>query len=84
MGEETGAERVPAVESFMIGPDAIPDLNESVAAHARKDLPLLHAQMTVQQALDQIRTEGVGERVIYFYAVDEDKKLGGCCRLAVY
>ncbi|MEP7072086.1 MAG: magnesium transporter [Verrucomicrobiota bacterium] len=76
-GEETGAARVPAVESFMIDPDAIPDLSESVAAHARKDLPLLRAGMTVQQALDQIRTEGVGERVIYFYAVDDEQKLVG-------
>ncbi|MBA2535510.1 MAG: CBS domain-containing protein, partial [Rubrobacter sp.] len=37
----------------------------------------MRADMTVQEALDQIRQEGLGERVIYFYAVDEDKRLAG-------
>src|SRR5690349_11334327 len=60
-------------------PDApgIPDFNSSVAEHARKDFPLLDADMTIAEALDQIRHEGVGERVIYFFAVDADKKLVG-------
>ena len=61
----------------MIDPDGIPDFTEPIAAHARKDLPLLLASMRVQEALDQIRREGVGERVIYFYAVDEERKLVG-------
>src|SRR3954453_12920999 len=55
----------------------IPDFNSRVAEHARKDFPLLDADMTVAEALDQVRREGVGERVIYFYAVDADKKLVG-------
>ena len=33
--------------------------------------------MTAGEALEQIRREGVGERVIYFFAVDPDKKLVG-------
>jgi len=33
--------------------------------------------MTVGQALERIRREGVGERVIYFFAVDSDKRLVG-------
>ena len=61
----------------MIDPAVIPDFDEPIGAHARKDLPLLHVEMTVQEALDQIRREGVGERVIYFYAVDEDERLAG-------
>ena len=61
----------------MIDPAAIPDFDEPIAAHARKDLPLLHVGMTVQQALDKIRREGVGERVIYFYAVDDEQRLAG-------
>ena len=61
----------------MIDPAAIPDFDEPIIAHARKDLPLLQASMSVQAALDQIRTEGIGERVIYFYAVDEDSRLLG-------
>lgn len=61
----------------MIDSAVIPDFDEPIAAHARKDLPLLQVGMTVQEALDTIRREGVGERVIYFYAVDADRKLAG-------
>jgi magnesium transporter len=56
---------------------AIPDFNAPVADHARKDFPLLNAGMMVGEALERIRHEGVGERVIYFYAVDEQKRLVG-------
>src|SRR5213082_2127776 len=56
---------------------SIPDLNARVADHARKDFPLLGATMTVGETLERIRREGVGERVIYFYAVDEQKRLVG-------
>ena len=55
----------------------IPDFSSPVVEHARKDFPLLDADMTVGQALDRIRREGVGERVIYFFAVDSDKRLVG-------
>ncbi|MBA2243194.1 MAG: magnesium transporter [Chthoniobacterales bacterium] len=61
----------------MIDSAVIPDFDEPIAAHARKDLPLLQASMSVQEALDQIRREGVGERVIYFYAVDDERRLAG-------
>ena len=56
---------------------SIPDFNAPVVDHARKDFPLLDADMTVGEALERIRREGVGERVIYFYAVDEQKRLVG-------
>ena len=55
----------------------IPDFNAPVVDHARKDFPLLRAGMTVGDALDRIRREGVGERVIYFYAIDEQERLVG-------
>jgi magnesium transporter len=51
--------------------------NDRVTAHARKDLPLLQANMTVAEALETIRREGIGERIIYFYAVDDQKRLVG-------
>ena len=51
--------------------------DEPVIAHARKDLPLLRADMSVADALETIRREGVGERIIYFYAVDERQRLVG-------
>ncbi len=56
---------------------SIPNFDAAVADHARKDFPLLDANMTVGNALERIRREGVGERVIYFYVVDEQKRLVG-------
>jgi magnesium transporter len=55
----------------------IPDFNSPVVEHARKDFPLLDADMMIAEALDRIRREGIGERVIYFFAVDRDKRLVG-------
>src|SRR3954462_3860968 len=51
--------------------------NDPVVAHARKDLPLLRADMSVADALEMIRREGVGERIIYFYAIDANQRLVG-------
>lgn len=56
---------------------AIPDFDAPVVDHARRDFPLLDAGMTVGEALERIRHEGVGERVIYFYAIDGQKRLVG-------
>jgi magnesium transporter len=56
---------------------AVPDFAEPIAAYARKDFLLLRATSTVGEALEMIRREGVGERVIYFYAVDDDRRLAG-------
>src|SRR5207249_9472988 len=56
---------------------AIPDFDTPVVEHARKDFPLLDADMTIGEALERIRREGVGERVIYFYVIDEEKRLVG-------
>ena len=55
----------------------IPDFNSSIVEHARKDFPLLDAKMSVAEALDRIRREGVGERVIYFFATDAQDRLVG-------
>lgn len=56
--------------------DAV-DFNAPALKYARKDFPLLKADASVERALETIRREGVGERVIYFYAVDESKRLVG-------
>ena len=58
-------------------PSGIPDFNSPVAEHARRDFPLLEADASVDKALETIRREGIGERVIYFYAVDDRKRLVG-------
>src|SRR5438105_14186689 len=55
----------------------IPDFQYPVGEHARKEFPIVDADMTVAAGLVRIRREGVGERVIYFFAVDSDKRLVG-------
>src|SRR5213593_4322393 len=61
----------------MLEPGGIPDFDSPVVEYARKDFPLLDADMRVADALDRIRREGVGERVIYFFAIDSEKRLVG-------
>jgi magnesium transporter len=53
------------------------DFNAPALQYARKDFPLLEADASVEKALQTIRREGIGERVIYFYAVDERRRLVG-------
>jgi magnesium transporter len=52
-------------------------LQEPVLAHARKDFAVLRSALTVQQALDDIRRHGIGEKIVYFYVVDADGRLVG-------
>jgi Mg/Co/Ni transporter MgtE len=52
-------------------------LHEPVLKYARKDFPLLGNDWTVERALQVIRREGVGERIIYFYVVNERGQLAG-------
>jgi len=52
-------------------------LQETVLAVARRDVTTLDSTLTVQQALDAIRHEGAGEKIVYFYVVDEDRRLAG-------
>lgn len=46
-------------------------------SYARLDFPLLQAEANVQSALEKIRREGIGERVVYFYAADAEQRLVG-------
>lgn len=52
-------------------------LNQAVLLFARHDYTTLAKEMTVEQALAAIRSGGVGEKVIYFYVVDEAQRLAG-------
>lgn len=52
-------------------------LEEPVLPFARKDFTTLAQDATVEQALAAIRSQGVGERVVYFYVVDENARLVG-------
>ena len=44
---------------------------------ARPDFAVLQEAMTVQEALEAIRRRGVGERIVYFYVIDEQERLVG-------
>lgn len=52
-------------------------LNEPVLPFARRDFTTLAQDMTVEQALADIRSRGIGEKVIYFYVVDKAGRLAG-------
>ncbi len=52
-------------------------LQDPVLAHARKDFATLRGELTVQQALDDIRRHGIGEKIVYFYVVDAGERLVG-------
>ncbi|HZF00499.1 MAG TPA: magnesium transporter [Methylomirabilota bacterium] len=55
----------------------IEHLNEPVMRFARKDFATLNQNLTVEQALASIRQRGVGEKIVYFYVVDDAEQLVG-------
>jgi len=52
-------------------------MQQAVMTVARTDFAILHQGLTVQQALDDIRSRGLGERIVYFYVVDDSGALVG-------
>jgi magnesium transporter len=48
-----------------------------VLDYARKDFSALNKNLSVEEALQKIRLEGIGERIVYFYVVDGERKLVG-------
>ena len=51
--------------------------HQPVLEHARKDFTALDKNLSVDETLKKIREEGLGERIVYFYVVDNEKKLIG-------
>jgi magnesium transporter len=52
-------------------------LQQPVLKFVRTDFASLRWDLTVQEALDFIRQQGLGERIVYFYVMDENKCLRG-------
>jgi magnesium transporter len=52
-------------------------LHQPVTAVARKDCATLSEGLSVQEALDEIRSHGIGEKIVYFYVVDSQGSLVG-------
>jgi len=52
-------------------------LNQPISSVARKDLVCLHMAATVGESLATIRQKGAGEKIVYFYVIDDNQKLVG-------
>jgi magnesium transporter len=52
-------------------------LNEPIGAFASKDFTAFAQDLTVAGALAQIRERGVAQQIIYFYVVDDGRRLVG-------
>src|SRR5207248_2248875 len=50
---------------------------QPVSVVARKDFAALNQKLTVQEALEAIRQRGIGEKIVYFYVLDERGQLCG-------
>ena len=57
--------------------DAPDHLQEPVLKYARQDFPIIRDSLNVGEALSVIRREGVGERIIYFYVINDQGQLVG-------
>jgi magnesium transporter len=57
--------------------DGSDHLQEPALQYARKDFPIIRDSVTVGEALNIIRHDGVGERIIYFYIINAGGKLTG-------
>ncbi len=55
----------------------ITHIHQPVSNVARKDFTRLRKDLTVHQALEAIRGEELGEKIVYFYVVDEQGVLVG-------
>lgn len=58
-------------------PKELEHLEQPVLPYARKDFATLRQEFTVGQGLEAIRQHGLGEKVVYFYVVDEQERLLG-------
>ena len=57
--------------------ESAPHFQRPVVEYARTDFPPLRETMIAEGALALIREHGIGERIIYFYVVDDDDCLVG-------
>lgn len=51
--------------------------SQPILTYARTDFTLLDERLSIQEALDTIRRQGIGERIVYFYTVNETGRLTG-------
>src|SRR5688500_1307220 len=56
---------------------AADNLSDPITAHMRTDYTALPAGQTVGEALHTLRTQQIAEKIIYFYVLDEGRRLVG-------
>ena len=52
-------------------------LDQPVTGFIRHDFAKLRETMTTREALEAVRREGIGEKIVYFYVVDGEERLSG-------
>lgn len=52
-------------------------LEDNITTLMRKDFTVFNENINIGKALEMIRQEGIGERIIYFYISDDEGKLKG-------
>jgi magnesium transporter len=52
-------------------------LDDPILLHVRRDYVPLNVEQTVGEALESLRRQDLGERIVYFYVVDGDSRLRG-------
>ncbi|MDM7922023.1 MAG: CBS domain-containing protein [Pyrinomonadaceae bacterium] len=60
-----------------IDPNSVDNLNEPILKYIRTDFPRINVTLTVEGALRVIRYQGIGERIVYFYVLDNEERLVG-------
>ncbi|MBK9153862.1 MAG: magnesium transporter [Chloracidobacterium sp.] len=60
-----------------IDPNSLDHLQDPILKYVRTDFPRIDVSLTVEGALRVIRYQGIGERIVYFYVLDEDERLVG-------
>jgi len=58
-------------------PEIEQHLDEPIRGFVRRTQSTLRADLTVGQALDDLRSRGIEEGIIYFYVLDDEKRLVG-------
>ena len=57
-----------------LGPE---HLEEPIFAHLRRDFVPLDVRLTAGEALERLRSQSLGEQIVYFYVVDDQERLAG-------
>ena len=70
---QSGAARL-AIDDTPLGPE---HFDEPIFAHLRRDYVPIDVRLTVGEALAHLRSQQLGQRIIYFYVVNEDGRLEG-------